>query len=138
MLHPLTNIKITKYFNYEPRFNVVFSRDNLPKIKDGEYFINHDVYFDSFGIEYIPQEVLNNIKDKSIIQNIFRIQSDNSIMCGFYCITFIEYILAEKSLLENTNLFSPDHYKKNDKLIYKYFKTNTTKENVDLEFRFKK
>ena len=42
-------------------------------------------------------------------------------MCGFYCITFIEYILAGKTLLEYTNLFSPNDYK-NNKIIYKYFK----------------
>ena len=68
-LHPLNNIKITNYFNYEPRFNGFFSRSNLPRIKDGAYVINlYDknskgthwvplfvdrntaVYFDSFGI----------------------------------------------------------------------------------------
>ena len=76
MLHPLNSIEITNYFNYEPRFSGVFSRNNLPTIKDGAYVINLDdknskgthwgslfidrnatVYFDSFGIEYIPQEV---------------------------------------------------------------------------------
>ena len=40
LLHPLSNIKITKYFNYEPRFNGIFSRNALPRIKDGEYDIN--------------------------------------------------------------------------------------------------
>ena len=44
------------------------------------------------------------------------------IMCGFYCIAFIEYMLAGKTLLNYTNLFSPNNYKKDDKLIYKYFK----------------
>ena len=44
------------------------------------------------------------------------------IMCGFYCIAFIEYMLAGKALLNYTNLFSPNNYKKDDKLIYKYFK----------------
>ena len=44
---------------------------------------NTAVHFDSVGIEYIPQEVLNKIKDKSITHNIFRIQDDSSIMCGF-------------------------------------------------------
>ena len=43
-------------------------------------------------------------------------------MCGFYCIAFIEYMVAGKSLLDYTNLFSPNDYKKNDKIIYKYFK----------------
>ena len=45
-----------------------------------------------------------------------------SITCGFYCIVSIEYMVAEKTLLDYTNLFSPNDYKKNDKVIYKYFK----------------
>ena len=87
-------------------------------------FINKNtaVYFDSFGIEYIPQEVLKKIKDKSITYNIFRIQNNESIICRFYCIGFIEYMLAGKTLLDYTNLFSPNDYKKNDKIICKYFK----------------
>ena len=52
------------------------------------------IYFDLFGIEYIPQEVLKKIRDKSIAHKIFRIQDNESIMCGFYFITFIEYMLA--------------------------------------------
>ena len=49
-------------------------------------FINKNtaVYFNSFGIEYIFQRILNKIKDKSIIHYIFRIQENGSIMCGFY------------------------------------------------------
>ena len=47
------------------------------------------------------------MKDKSITCNVFRIQDDDSIMCGFYCITLIEYMLARKTLLHYTNLFSP-------------------------------
>ena len=43
-------------------------------------------------------------------------------MCGFYCIAFIEYLLAVKTLLDYTNLFSPDDYEKNGKIIYNYFK----------------
>ena len=87
----------------------MLSRVNLPRIKDGVYVINLDgkqskgthwvllfigrnmaVYFDSFGIEYSPQEILSKIKDKLVTDNIFRIQSDDSIMYGFYCIAFIE------------------------------------------------
>ena len=52
---------------------------------------NTAVYFDSFGVEYIPQEVLNKVRGMSITRNIFRIQGNESIMCGFYCIAFIEY-----------------------------------------------
>ena len=63
------------------------------------------MYFISFGIEYIPQYVLNEFVDKSIIHNILRIQSDDSVMCKFYYIAFIEYITG-KTLLNYTNLFS--------------------------------
>ena len=128
---------MTDYFNYEPRFNGIFSRNNLPRTKDGAYVINLNdkkskgrnwvslfidrnlaVYFDCFALEYIPQEVLNKIKDKSITHNIFRIQDNGSIMWGFHCIAFIWYMLSGKF----TNLFSPNDYKKNDKMIYKYLK----------------
>ena len=85
------------------------------------------VYFDSFGIEYVPQEILDKIKDKSISHNIFRIQDDNSILCGFYCIAFMEYMIVGKTLLDYMNLFSPNDYKKNDKIIYKYFKDKNGK-----------
>ena len=83
---------------------------------------NTALYCQSFGIEYIPQEVSDRIKDKSITHNIFKIQDDDSIMCGFYFIAFIEYIIVGKTLLDYTNLFSPNDYKKNDKIIYKWFK----------------
>ena len=76
------------------------------------------MYFDSFGIEHILQGVLIKIKDKSITHGIFRVQDDDSIICGFYCIAFIEFVLAGRNLLD-TNLFSPCDYKKNDQIIYK-------------------
>ena len=85
------------------------------------------LYFDSFGIKYIPQELLNKIKDKSITRNILRIQFQDSIMCRFYCIAFIEYMIAGKTLLNYTNLFSPNDYKKNDKIIRNYFKDKYSK-----------
>ena len=92
-------------------------------------FIDRNIaaYFDSFGIENISQEVLSKIRDKSIARNIFRIQDNESIMCGFYCIAFIEYMLSGKTLLDYTNFFSPNEYKKNDKIIYKYFKDKYVK-----------
>ena len=91
---------------------------------------NTAVSFDSFGIEYIPLEVLNKIKDKSVTHNIFRIQDNDSIMCGFYCIAFIEYMFVGKTLSDYTNLFSANDY--NDKIILliisiKYFKETKTK-----------
>ena len=81
------------------------------------------MYFDSFGIGYIPGEVLSKIKDKSITNNIFRMHSDDSIMCRFYFIIFIEYMIAETKLcLFIPILFSPNDYKRKGKIIYKYFK----------------
>ena len=83
---------------------------------------NTVVYFDSFGIEYIPIEVLSKIKDKSISYSIFRIRADDSVMCGLYCIAFVEYMPAGKTLLDYMNLFSSNDFKINDKIIYKCFK----------------
>ena len=76
---------------------------------------------DSFGIEYISQEVFK-IKDKSIRHNIFRIQSDDSVRSGFLYITYVEYKLAEKALLDYISLFIPNDYPKNAKIIYKYLR----------------
>ena len=79
---------------------------------------NTALYFHSFGIKCIPQEVLNKNKDKSVTHNELRIQDEDCIMCGFYCIVFIEYMIAERTLIDCTNLFSPNGYKKKNKVIY--------------------
>ena len=129
--HPLTNFEIQKYYQNEPRFNGVYSRDNLPKIKDGAYVINLDeysdigthwvalyvqnndvTYFDSFGVEHIPKEIKAFISNKNIKANIFRIQGYDSIMCGYFCIVFIDFMLAGKTLIRFTNLFLPNNFKK--------------------------
>ena len=144
--HPLTNFEIQKYYKNEPRFNGVFSTNNLPKsnfteynfikkIKDEAYIINLDEYenvgphwidlfckknqiicFDSSGVEYIPEEIKEFIKEfpgnKNIKTNIFRVQEDNSITCGYFCIGFIDFMLAVKILTGYTNLFSPHDLKK--------------------------
>ena len=89
-----------------------------------------DRCFDSFGIEHTPQEVLNKIRDKSITHNMFRIQNNESIMGGFYCIAFIKYMLAGKALLHFTNLFSPVEY---CKIIYRYFEHRYVKSRVQIK-----
>ena len=61
------------------------------------------------------------IENKNIVPNIFRVQAYDSIMCGYFCIGFIDFMLKGKSFLEYTNLFSPNDYEKNDKVILKYF-----------------
>ena len=142
--HPLTNFEIQKYYKNESRFNGVYSRDNLRnKIKDGAYIINLDeysdigtqwialyvknndiTYFDRFGVEHIPKEIIKFIGRKNIIANIFRIQAYDSIMCGYFCIAFIDFMFKGKSLTDYTNLFSPNNSKKNDDIILNYFVNN--------------
>ena len=87
---------------------------------------NNDVtYFDSFGVEHIPKEIKEFIDSSlSITTNIFRIQVYDSIMCGHFCIRFIDFMLAGKILTEFTNLFSPNNFKKNDDIILNYFINN--------------
>ena len=128
------------YYQIEPRFNGVHSRDNLPhEIKYGTYVVNLDeysdirthwialyvnnkttTYFDSFGIEHIPKEIRVFMGDKDIIASIYRIQSYDSIVCGYYCIGFTDYMLKGNSLTDFTNIFSPNSFKKND-IILNYF-----------------
>ena len=113
----MTNSKKQKYYQNQPRFNGFCSRDNLPnKIKDGAYVINLDeysdigthwialyalnnnvTYFDSFGVEHIPKEIKNFIGNKNIKANILRIQAHNSVMCGYFCIGFIDFMLKNKT-----------------------------------------
>ena len=82
------------------------------------YFNNNVKYFDSFEIEHIPKEIKKFIGNKNVITNIYRIQAYDLIMCGYFCIGFIDLILNGKSLLDCTNLFSPNDYEKNDKQQY--------------------
>ena len=90
------------------------------------YVKNNDItYFDSFGVEHIPKEIKEFIKNKSIKTNIFRIQSYESMMCGHFCIGFINFVLEGKSLTECTNLFSPNNFIKNDDIILSCFMSNT-------------
>ena len=118
----------------------------MPKINDGAYIINIDkysdigthwvalymqnnnnnvIYFNSFGVEHIPKEIKTFINrpsasalhNSNIMTNIFRIEAYDSIMCGNFCIGFIDFILAGKTLTEYTNLFPPYNLKKNGSII---------------------
>ena len=131
----------TKYNENEPRFNGVYSRNSLPKkIKDEAYVINFDeyadegtqwiavfcnrseiVYFDSFGVEHVPEEIKEFVGNKNIKANIFRVQANNSVMCGYFCIGFIDFMLAGKKLTDFTSLFPRHDFEKTD-IILSYFK----------------
>ena len=121
--HLLTNFEIQKYYQNQTRFNGVYSRDNLPKAKDGVFLINLDeysdigtrwialyvlnndvTYFDSFGVEHFPKEIKAFIGNKNIKINIFRVQAYDSIMSRYFCIGFIDFKLAGKTSADFTNL----------------------------------
>ena len=137
----MTNFEVQKYYQNEPRFNGVYSRDNLTnKIKDWAYVINLDEYsdtgthwialyvlnnnvnyFDSFASWTNSKRNLKNINKSAIVTNIFRIQAYDSIMCGYFCIEFIGFVIAGKTLTDFTNRFSPNNLKSwwyNFKLFY--------------------
>ena len=80
------------------------------------------IYFDSYGVEHIPKEIRRFIGHNNTKTNIFRIQAGNSIMGGYFCIGFIDFMFAGRSLINFTSLFSPYDFKKNDKIILVYFK----------------
>ena len=80
------------------------------------------VYFDSFGIEHIPEEIKKFSGNKNIKANIYRLQANNSIMCGYFCIGFIDFMLSDKTLIDYANLFSRYDFNKNDQIIFSYFK----------------
>ena len=88
------------------------------------YFVkkNKIVYFDSFEVEHIPEEIKEFIGNRNIKANIFWVQANNSVMCGYFCIGFINFILARKTLTDCTNLFSSHYFDKNDQIILSYFK----------------
>ena len=108
---------------------MVFIQNNLSQIKDGAYAINlvdfksigthwialyvngnNMIYFDSFGVEHISKEIWKLIGNRDLLTNIYRIQANDSIVCGYFCIGFIDFMLKGQSLLDYANLFSPSDY----------------------------
>ena len=116
-----------------------------PKIKDEAYITNPDeysdigthwvalhvnnnnnvIYFDSFEVEHISKEIKAFIKNKNIQTNIFRVQAYDSVMYGYFCIGFIDFMFQGKTLTEYTNLSSANNFEKNDDKILNYFMNNT-------------
>ena len=97
---PLTNFEMQRYYQNKPKFNGLFPRSNLAKIKDGTYVINPDefksignywialyvnvynmTYFETFGVEHIPKETKKTMWNKNVLTNIYRIQAYDLIMC---------------------------------------------------------
>ena len=119
--HPLTDFKIQKYDQNEPRVNGIYLRGNLTETKDGAYIVNLDeysdigthwvplyvqndnvTYFNSFGVEHIPNEIRAFIGRSLSVINICRVQAYDSIMCEYFCIGFIDFMLEGKTFTEFT------------------------------------
>ena len=131
--HTLKIFEIEKYYENKARFNGVYSRNYLPKkIKDEAYIINLYEYADedegthsialSCNRRRNPEEIKEFIGNKNIIVNIFRVQANNSVLCEYFCIGFIDFMLVGKKSTDFTNLFSPYDLEKNDNIILSYFK----------------
>ena len=100
----------------------------MPKIKDGAFLIinfdecksigtlyvndNNVTYFDSFGVEHILKQIKKFIGKKNTIRNIYRMQAYNAIICKYFCIGFVDFMLKDERLLDNTNWFSSNDYEK--------------------------
>ena len=129
--HSLTHFEILKCYKNEPRFNGVYTRDNLPKIKDEAYVItldeysnlgthwnalwalkNNVTYFDSFGVKHVPEENKTFIGNKNKKTKIFRIQAYDSLMCRYFSIGFIDFMIAGKTLTDFTNLYPKNNFEK--------------------------
>ena len=114
---------------------------SLKEIKNGAYVIKLDeyadvgthwialfckrrkiVYFDSFDVEHVFEEMKEFIENNNIKVNMFRVQSNNSIVCSYFCIGFIDFMLAGKKLADFTSFFSPYDFEKNGSIILSYFK----------------
>ena len=100
-LCPLTKFEIQKHHQSEPKSNGVYLKKQF-----------------SFRVEYFPKEIRQFIK--IIVTNIYRIHAYHSIMYEYFCIGFIDFMWKDKSLLEYANLFSPNEYKKNDKISNRF------------------
>ena len=124
-----------KYYQNEPKFNGVYSRNNLSQnIKVGTDEINLDEYADGgiigllcFGVEHVSEEIKKFIGNKSTETNIFSIQANDSIIPGYFCVEFIDFMPAGKFFIEYTSRFSPYDLKKNDDIILSYFKNEWSK-----------
>ena len=102
---------------------------NLDEYADvGTYWIalfckrSEIVYFHSFAVEHVPEEIKEFIRNKNIKANIFRVQSNDSIACDYFCIGFIDFMFPGKKLTDFTSMFSPYDLKKNDGIILSYFR----------------
>ena len=134
-LEPLNNFQIIEYYKNNPKFYGVYPKDRLPNKKPGGYIINlgnsetpgshwvaihNEYYFDSFGVDP-PIEIINFFK-KDFISNTYRIQELYSIMCGYFCIGFLNHMFDGGNFEDFISRFDPNDFTKNDEIIINILK----------------
>ena len=77
---------------------------------------NNRAYFDSFWVEHITKEIKKFIGNKNLITIVYRIKANDSIMLGYFCIVFFDFMQKGKTLLDFTNSFSTNKYEDPDKI----------------------
>ena len=142
-LNILTNFETQKHYENQPKFNGVYSRNNSAKVKNGTYVINLDecksirtlwiawyvngnngsasydgITLTTSELNTVQKRLKNSWETK--ILKIYRMQGYDSIMCEYFCIEFIHFMVKGKSLLDYTNLFYPNEYEMNEQIILKY------------------
>ena len=78
---------------------------------------NEIVYFGTFNVEHVPKENKELVGYKNIKASIFRVQANDSVICGYFCVGFIDFVIAGKKLTDFTKFFSPHDFDKNDDII---------------------
>ena len=134
------------------------SNNNNNNIKNGAYVIDLDeygdigthwvalyvnnktiIYFDSFGVQHIPKEIMKFIGNKNMITNIFRIQAYDSIMCGYFCIGFINFMFNGNSNLEVSKANRANEMSElNDLIKFRLDEMNEIKDYLNSEIKERK
>ena len=83
-------------------------------------------YFDNFGVKYFQNEIKKFLGNKYIKTNICRIDANVSAISTYFCIGFFDYMIKGETFCDYTNLFSPNEYEKNAKIMLKYFQSLET------------
>ena len=108
---------------YPKTINLLDKTNQQLKFRTKKLFEVNDGPHSQFGVECIPKQTVKFIGNKNIKINISRMQAYDSILCGYFCIEFIDFMFKGKNLTDFTRLFSLHNFLQNDPVILDYFLT---------------